>query len=222
MNNFFLFFSYSRSAIAITSTVPWPIKDTTTNASQIQETKCIDRSKWAIQEKKRRKRKKKINKKKEEITCFICRGQSYGSLSLSLSLSLCVNVLSYVVRFRRHRRDRRYRLILRGVQLRRRGRRKACVAQERGFQPKKGRSAPHIPPVVSAGLGATEPLRGSTIRRAQWCSTDLRPSLKPATLKFHGLHAIMNEKRKKKEEEEEKEVEKEGREEQQSLCVAKW
>ena len=93
MNNFFLFFSYSRSAIAITSTVPWPIKDTTTNASQIQETKCIDRSKWAIQEKKRRKRKKKINKKKEEITCFICRGQSYGSLSLSLSLSVCKRVI---------------------------------------------------------------------------------------------------------------------------------
>lgn len=50
--------------------------------------------------------------------------------------------------------------------LRRRGRRKARVAQERRFQSKKGRSAPHIPPVVSAGLGATEPLRGSTIRRA--------------------------------------------------------
>lgn len=114
--------------------------------------------------KKERKKEKIINKKKEEITRFICTGQSYA---------LSVNVLSYVVRFRRHRRDRRYRLILRGVQLRRRGRRKACVAQERGFQPKKGRSAPHIPPVVSAGLGATEPLRGSTIRRAQWCSTDL-------------------------------------------------
>lgn len=36
--------------------------------------------------------------------------------------------------------------------------------REKRFQSKKGRSAPHIPPVVSAGLGATEPLRGSTIR----------------------------------------------------------
>ncbi|KAK1128608.1 hypothetical protein K0M31_003066 [Melipona bicolor] len=46
---------------------------------------------------------------------------------------------------------------------------KACVARERRFQSKKGpaySSAPRIPPVVSAGLGATEPLRGSTIRRA--------------------------------------------------------
>ncbi|KAG7203599.1 hypothetical protein KM043_013641 [Ampulex compressa] len=40
-----------------------------------------------------------------------------------------------------------------------------CYTGERRFQSKKGRSAPHIPPVVSAGLGATEPLRGSTIRR---------------------------------------------------------
>lgn len=36
--------------------------------------------------------------------------------------------------------------------------------REKRFQSKKGRSAPRIPPVVSAGLGATEPLRGSTIR----------------------------------------------------------
>lgn len=40
----------------------------------------------------------------------------------------------------------------------------APYEREKRFQSKKGRSAPHIPPVVSAGLGATEPLRGSTIR----------------------------------------------------------
>lgn len=40
----------------------------------------------------------------------------------------------------------------------------ALYGREKRFQSKKGRSAPHIPPVVSAGLGATEPLRGSTIR----------------------------------------------------------
>jgi len=40
----------------------------------------------------------------------------------------------------------------------------SLYGREKRFQSKKGRSAPHIPPVVSAGLGATEPLRGSTIR----------------------------------------------------------
>lgn len=77
---------------------------------------------------------------------------------------------------RRRRRRRRLRLILLLLPSSSQDRAKATkqrlteggslalYGREKRFQSKKGRSAPHIPPVVSAGLGATEPLRGSTIR----------------------------------------------------------
>lgn len=81
-------------------------------------------------------------------------------------------------------------------------------------------SHPWFPP-------ALEPLNHSVVQRFDEPSgtqpTSVLLSSPPrlsSTVKFT-RDMVMNEKRKKKEEEEEKEVEKEGREEQQSLCVAK-
>lgn len=58
---------------------------------------------------------------------------------------------------------------------------RAIREREKRFQSKKGRSAPHIPPVVSAGLGATEPLRGSTIRGLSDAQCEDTPLLRRET-----------------------------------------